>query len=99
SLRSRAPFPTRRSSDLTVGFEGDHESIDEINYATQTAKILGLDHSAVRIGYSDFLQSLPKIADIVEEPIGTTSIIPMYYLSQLRSEEHTSELQSREKLV
>lgn len=68
---------------FTIGFEGNHDDIDEIAYAKQTAEILGLDHQVRKINFSDFLSSIKKIVDIVEEPIGTTSIIPMYYLSEL----------------
>ncbi len=68
---------------FTVGFEGDHSEIDEIGYASETANILGLDHHIKKIGVGDFLQSIKQTAKIVEEPIATTSIIPMYYLSEL----------------
>lgn len=67
---------------FTVGFNSDSE-VDEIAYARQTAETLGLEHHTIKIGFSDFLESIRKIVSIVEEPIGTTSIIPMYYLSQL----------------
>lgn len=68
---------------FTVGFEGDHDEIDEIAYAEQTADLLGLDHQIKKINFPDFLDSIEKIVGIVEEPIGTTSIVPMYYLSGL----------------
>lgn len=68
---------------FTIGFEGDYENIDEINYAAQTAKTLGIEHFYKRVGFSDLFKSLNKIVRIVEEPVGTTSIIPMYYLSEL----------------
>lgn len=67
---------------FTIGFDGEHES-DEINYAKQTADILGLEHFNKKIGYPDFIGAIKKIVKIVEEPIGTTSIIPMYFLSEL----------------
>lgn len=68
---------------FTVGFEGKHDEIDEIEYAKQTAEILGLEHYFKKIDFSDFLHSIKQIVEIVEEPIGTTSIIPMFYLSKL----------------
>jgi asparagine synthase (glutamine-hydrolysing) len=67
---------------FTIGFDGEHEA-DEINYAKQTADILGLEHFDKKIGYPDFIGAIEKIIKIVEEPIGTTSIIPMYFLSKL----------------
>ncbi len=67
---------------FTIGFDGEHEA-DEINYAKQTANILGLEHFDKKIGYPDFIDAIEEIIKIVEEPIGTTSIIPMYFLSKL----------------
>jgi asparagine synthase (glutamine-hydrolysing) len=68
---------------FTIGFEGNYAGIDEIDYAAQTAATLGIEHFYKRVGFSDLFNSLRKIVKIVEEPIGTTSIIPMYYLSEL----------------
>ncbi|HVY75003.1 MAG TPA: asparagine synthase (glutamine-hydrolyzing) [Puia sp.] len=69
---------------FTIGFEGNHAE-DETGAAAETAAILGLEHYVKKIGFPDFLTSIKKITGIVEEPIGTTSIIPMYYLSQMAS--------------
>ncbi|WP_075352455.1 asparagine synthase (glutamine-hydrolyzing) [Algoriphagus marinus] len=69
---------------FTIGFEGDHYE-DEINDAFRTAEILGLEHHVKRIGFDDFLSKFKECARIVEEPLATTSIIPMYYLSELAS--------------
>lgn len=68
---------------FTIGYVGEHEGIDEIDYARQTAEVLGLEHYFKKIDFSDFLSSIKKIVEIVEEPIGTTSILPMFYLSEL----------------
>src|SRR5690606_242666 len=68
---------------FTIGFEGNHKGLDEINYASETADILGLDHFHQKINFPNFLTSIKKISQIVEEPIATTSIVPMYFLSQL----------------
>lgn len=70
---------------FTIGFEGNHIA-DEIRDASETAALLGLEHFYQRIGFNDFLNVLQKCSAIVEEPIATTSFIPMYYLSALASE-------------
>ena len=70
---------------FTVGFYGDDQHLDEINPASHTARVLGLDHYYKKINFSDLLTALDQIIEIVEEPIGTTSIIPMFYLSKLAS--------------
>jgi asparagine synthase (glutamine-hydrolysing) len=71
---------------FTIGFEGTY-SEDEIEDAAETAQILGLDHKYRKISFSNFLEIVRKCTEIVEEPLATTSIIPMYYLSELASAE------------
>lgn len=69
---------------FTIGFEGNN-SEDEINDASETAKLLGIEHHYQKISFTDFISTLRECSKIVEEPIATTSIIPMYYLSKLAS--------------
>jgi len=73
---------------FTIGFEGDFEE-DEIEDARRTAEILGLEHHVKKITFSDFLGLIKECTRIVEEPLATTSMIPMYYLSKLASENVT----------
>ena len=70
---------------FTIGFEGDFEE-DEIADAKETAEILGLEHYIKKISFTDFLGLIKECSRIVEEPLATTSMIPMYYLAQLASE-------------
>ncbi len=67
---------------FTIGFEGDFEE-DEIADAKETAEILGLEHYVKKISFSDFLGLIKECSRIVEEPLATTSMIPMYYLAEL----------------
>ncbi|OYU93080.1 MAG: asparagine synthase (glutamine-hydrolyzing), partial [Bacteroidetes bacterium B1(2017)] len=69
---------------FTIGFEGAHFE-DEIPEATETAKYLGLEHYYERINFEGFLKLIKECTRIIEEPLATTSIIPMYYLSRLSS--------------
>lgn len=71
---------------FTVGFEGDH-SENEIEDAAETAHLLGLEHKFRKITFPDFIDIIKKCTLIVEEPLATTSIIPMYFLSELASKE------------
>ena len=73
-----------RMKAFTVGYSG-HEKVDEIAEARETATIMGLDHHVVRMGLPDFLDILPRINAILEEPLATASVVPMYYLSRLAS--------------
>lgn len=67
---------------FTIGFSAE-EDADEIADAAETARLLGLDHHYQRIGMEDFLQGMRGCIAMVEEPLATTSVIPMFYLSRL----------------
>lgn len=67
---------------FTIGFQEDDES-DETADAAETARILGTEHFEIKITERQFEEAFKKCIEIVEEPLGTTSIIPMYYLNQL----------------
>jgi asparagine synthase (glutamine-hydrolysing) len=73
-----------RVKAFTVGFSERAEA-DETAEARETAEIIGLEHHDVRIGFPQFLDVLPRIISAVEEPIATTSVVPMFYLSELVS--------------
>lgn len=68
---------------FTIGFDGKNDNFDEIEYARETASVLGLEHFTKKISFTDLFHSIREIVEIVEEPIATTSIIPMYFLSEL----------------
>lgn len=68
---------------FTVGFDQKYEDMDEIAYASETASLLGLEHFYERINFNSFLQLFKQVVEVVEEPLGTTSIIPMFSLSRL----------------
>lgn len=67
---------------FTIGFSEDDDS-DETLDAKETARILGTEHYEIKINDEQFESVFRKCIDIVEEPLGTTSIIPMYYLNEL----------------
>ena len=65
----------------TVGY-GSSFSDDELADAQETARILGSKHTAVTITRSIFEETLPRIVDFLEEPIATSSIVPMYFVCE-----------------
>lgn len=69
---------------FTVGF-GSEYTVNEIGAAKETADHFGLEHHVARIESSDFFDIFEKCSRIVEEPLATTSFIPMYYLAELAS--------------
>lgn len=79
--KSQNPIKT-----FTVGFAEGLYASDEIENAKITADTLGLENIHTRVTFTDFIGDIKKIVKIVEEPIATNSIIPMYWLSKLTSE-------------
>lgn len=65
----------------TVGY-GSTFADDELEDAVETARILASKHSSVRITKTIFEEALPKIVASLEEPIATSSIVPMYFVCQ-----------------
>lgn len=70
---------------FTVGFEEAYSG-DESEAARKTSAFLGTEHYETRMSFEDFETLFRKAVAIIEEPLGTTSILPMYYLSQLASQ-------------
>ena len=65
----------------TVGY-GESFADDELADAAETAALLGGRHISVKLDRAVFEKSLPKIVDSLEEPIASSSIVPMYFVCQ-----------------
>jgi asparagine synthase (glutamine-hydrolysing) len=65
----------------TVGY-GSSFVDDELADAAETARVLGSKHTSVTLTKSTFEETLPKIVASLEEPIATSSIVPMYFVCQ-----------------
>src|SRR5438876_2097121 len=65
----------------TIGY-GEAFGDDELADARETAALLGARHIPVKLDRSEFERALPKIVECLEEPIATSSIVPMYFVSQ-----------------
>lgn len=65
----------------TIGY-GESFEDDELTDAAETASVLGARHITVKIDRTEFERSLPRIVECLEEPIATSSIVPMYFVSQ-----------------
>jgi asparagine synthase (glutamine-hydrolysing) len=73
---------------FTVGFGARHEEC-EIEDARETARVLGLPFHAMTTTPEQLRQALPEIVRAVEEPLGTTSVMPMSYLVRRAREDVT----------
>src|SRR5690606_40521910 len=92
------PFPTRRSSDLTeIGRSSSLavEGPDSQDIPTLPFENSGAAEAAGRLVYAD--AGLPE--DFPADTQGAIALIKRDGVVFFRSEEHTSELQSRENLV
>jgi asparagine synthase (glutamine-hydrolysing) len=65
----------------SIGY-GETFEDDELTDARETAAVLGARHVPVKLGRAEFERSLPKIVECLEEPIASSSIVPMYFVSQ-----------------
>ena len=67
---------------FTVGF-GEQYPDCEIADAAETAEEHGIRHEEVIVTPDDLKESLTDLVRCVEEPLGTTSIMPMWHLTRL----------------
>jgi len=65
---------------FTVGY-GSSFKDDELADAAETAKIYNAKNESVLLDRAGFEKALPKIVDILEEPVASSSIVPMYFVS------------------
>jgi asparagine synthase (glutamine-hydrolysing) len=65
----------------TVGYGRSFED-DELVDAAETARLLGGRHIPVQLDRQEFERSLPAIVESLEEPIASSSIVPMYFVSR-----------------
>jgi asparagine synthase (glutamine-hydrolysing) len=65
----------------TVGY-GESFADDELADAADSASLFGARHIPVRLDRAEFERSLPKIVACLEEPVATSSIVPMYFVCQ-----------------
>jgi asparagine synthase (glutamine-hydrolysing) len=64
---------------FSVGY-GTSFRDDELIDAARTAELFGATHHEVRIDRAQFEAELPRIVGAVEEPVASSSIVPMYFV-------------------
>ena len=64
---------------FSVGFS--ERSFDESSHARLVARHLGTDHHELTLEPSMLLGLIPRLPDLLDEPLGDASIIPTYLLS------------------
>ncbi len=66
---------------FTVGYGQDFRD-DELRDAEKTASFYGSVHTSVLLTRETFEEILPKVVGFLEEPVATSSIVPMYLVCQ-----------------
>ncbi len=66
----------------TVGYGKTAYDDDELTDAAATARIFGAENVAVQLNQATFEQALPRIVTALEEPIASSSIVPMYFVCE-----------------
>lgn len=65
---------------FSIGFED--KSFDESAHAARVARALGTEHSSQTVSGRDMRDIIPKIADMLDEPMADASILPTFLLSR-----------------
>lgn len=69
---------------FTVGFEGAGGQ-SEIEYARETARILGTEHRDTIITAQEYMDVLPKLMHYQDEPVADPAAIALYFVAELAS--------------
>ncbi|MBI2373896.1 MAG: asparagine synthase (glutamine-hydrolyzing) [Deltaproteobacteria bacterium] len=72
--------PPKDIQTFSISFED--KSFDESSHARRVASYLGTTHHEERLAPSALTEVLPRIFDVLCEPLGDASIVPTYLLSK-----------------
>ncbi len=69
---------------FTIGYEGDHRSYaNEFHYARRMATEVDADHYERILTIDEFIEFLPKMVYLQDEPIADQTCVPVYFVSKL----------------
>jgi len=66
---------------FTVGY-GNVFADDELADAAKTAAAFASNHTEVLLDHQTFEQSLPRVVEFMEEPVATSSVLPMFFVCE-----------------
>lgn len=69
---------------FTVGFQ--ESDYNEANYAKETARLLGTEHTELYVGFSDVMDVLTKLPEAYTEPFADSSQLPTMLVSKMTKE-------------
>ncbi|MBN2367524.1 asparagine synthase (glutamine-hydrolyzing) [Candidatus Woesearchaeota archaeon] len=76
---------------FTIAFEGQRKT-NEIDYAGKVSDYFGADHNPIMVGKEEFIKSIPKVVDHLEEPIADPTAVSTFLLSRYASKKVTVAL-------
>lgn len=71
---------SKKIKTFSIGFE--EKSFDESGYAKQISEHLGTEHYTKTLSAKDLLDMIPRVGDVLDEPLADASIIPTLFLSE-----------------
>ena len=84
AMAARSPAPP---ATFTIGFPGHDATLDEREYAAESARLIGTDHHATAMAETDFLTELARAVPRLEEPCGIPSAPALMQLSRFAAEQ------------
>jgi asparagine synthase (glutamine-hydrolysing) len=84
-----AKLGVRDIKTFSIGYDSPES---ELPYARMVADHFHTDHHELRLSAVEFRDILPKIVWYMDEPVGDTACIPLYYLTQFAREKVTVAL-------
>ncbi len=66
---------------FTVGY-GNVFADDELGDAARTAALFSSNHTEVLLDQRTFEESLPRVVEFMEEPVATSSVLPMFFVCE-----------------
>jgi len=85
AITALASLHKKDMMSFSIGFK-DEPLFDETRYAELVSKKLGTNHHTFRLDNNDLYTNLYAVLDSLGEPLGDSSAIPMYILSQYARE-------------
>lgn len=76
---------SRPDKTYTVGY--DNPKYDEISYAEDLAKKLGITNKSKKITKEEYIEAFPTIMYHMDEPLADPSAIALYFVAQIASED------------
>ena len=75
----------------TVGYGASFKD-DELSDAAETARLLGAENASVHLDRAEFESILSRVVSILEEPVASSSVVPMYRVCERARQDVTVAL-------